>query len=70
MKIDNRNIGFIGLGIMGKPMALDLINAGYILHIHNRSQLAFEDMVIFSLLHVRPVHSVSKQRLNPKHSLR
>ena len=31
-------IGFIGLGIMGKPMARHLANAGYELIIHNRSQ--------------------------------
>jgi 2-hydroxy-3-oxopropionate reductase len=31
-------IGFIGLGIMGKPMARHLANAGYRLVIHNRSQ--------------------------------
>ncbi|WP_460686794.1 NAD(P)-dependent oxidoreductase [Niabella aquatica] len=29
----DRNIGFIGLGIMGKPMALNLIKAGFKLHI-------------------------------------
>ncbi len=31
-------IGFIGLGIMGKPMARNLANAGYDLIIYNRSQ--------------------------------
>ncbi|KIX12737.1 2-hydroxy-3-oxopropionate reductase [Dethiosulfatarculus sandiegensis] len=31
-------IGFIGLGIMGKPMALNLMKAGYDLVVHNRSQ--------------------------------
>lgn len=30
------NIGFIGLGIMGRPMALNLINAGYSLWVHAR----------------------------------
>ena len=28
------NIGFIGLGIMGKPMALHLVNAGHQLYVH------------------------------------
>ena len=32
-------IGFIGLGIMGKPMARNLIKAGYPLVVHNRSLL-------------------------------
>ena len=31
------NIGFIGLGIMGKPMALNLIKGGHTLHLHSRS---------------------------------
>jgi len=31
------NIGFIGLGIMGTPMALHLVNAGHRLHVHTRS---------------------------------
>ena len=31
-------IGFIGLGIMGKPMARNLLKAGYPLVVHNRSR--------------------------------
>jgi 2-hydroxy-3-oxopropionate reductase len=31
------NIGFIGLGIMGKPMALNLIKGGHKLFLHTRS---------------------------------
>ena len=31
------NIGFIGLGIMGKPMALNLIKGGHTLHLFSRS---------------------------------
>jgi len=31
-------IGFIGLGIMGKPMALNLLRAGYALVVHSRSR--------------------------------
>ena len=33
------NIGFIGLGIMGTPMALHLVNAGHTLHVHTRGKL-------------------------------
>jgi 3-hydroxyisobutyrate dehydrogenase len=32
------NIGFIGTGIMGVPMAGHLLNAGYTLHVYNRSR--------------------------------
>ncbi|MBC7779732.1 MAG: 2-hydroxy-3-oxopropionate reductase [Proteobacteria bacterium] len=31
------NVGFIGLGIMGKPMALNLIQGGHTLFVHSRS---------------------------------
>jgi 2-hydroxy-3-oxopropionate reductase len=33
------NIGFIGLGIMGAPMALHLVNAGHSLFVQTRSRL-------------------------------
>ena len=33
------NIGFIGLGIMGAPMALHLAAAGHALFVHTRSKL-------------------------------
>jgi 2-hydroxy-3-oxopropionate reductase len=35
-------IGFIGLGVMGKPMARNLLKAGYELVVHNRSQGAVD----------------------------
>ena len=35
-------IGFIGLGIMGKPMARNLLKAGYPLVVYNRSRPAME----------------------------
>jgi 2-hydroxy-3-oxopropionate reductase len=38
-------VGFIGLGIMGKPMAGHLIAAGYALTVHNRSQAAVDAWV-------------------------
>ena len=36
--MSNPVIGFIGLGIMGKPMARNLLKAGYTLVVHNRSR--------------------------------
>lgn len=38
-------IGFIGLGIMGKPMSKNLIKAGYELVVYNRSQDAVTELV-------------------------
>jgi 2-hydroxy-3-oxopropionate reductase len=37
-------IGFIGLGIMGKPMARNLMEAGYELTVHNRSPEKAEEL--------------------------
>src|SRR6187549_1034501 len=37
-------VGFIGLGIMGKPMARNLIKAGYPLIVHNRSRAAVDEL--------------------------
>lgn len=38
-------IGFIGLGIMGKPMAKNLIKAGYQLVVYDLNQAAVEEVV-------------------------
>jgi 2-hydroxy-3-oxopropionate reductase len=40
----NPIIGFIGLGIMGKPMARNLMKAGYSLVMHNRSRAAVDEL--------------------------
>jgi 2-hydroxy-3-oxopropionate reductase len=38
-------IGFIGLGIMGKPMAKNLLKAGYTVVVHNRSRAKVDELV-------------------------
>src|SRR5215831_16385292 len=38
-------IGFIGLGVMGKPMAKNLIKAGFSLVAFNRSRAAVDEIV-------------------------
>ena len=38
-------IGFIGLGIMGKPMAKNLMKTGYSLVVHNRSRAKVDELV-------------------------
>ena len=40
----NPIIGFIGLGIMGKPMARNLLKAGFPLVVHNRSRTAVDEL--------------------------
>lgn len=37
-------VGFIGLGIMGKPMARHILEAGYHLTVHNRSRTAVDEL--------------------------
>ena len=41
----NTRIGFIGLGIMGQPMARSLLEAGYALTVWNRSQPGIDALV-------------------------
>jgi len=43
--MSNPTIGFIGLGIMGKPMARNLLKAGYALVVHNRSRGAVAALI-------------------------
>lgn len=40
----NLQIGYIGLGIMGKSMARNILRAGYSLVVHNRSQAAVVEL--------------------------
>lgn len=42
---ERRRIGFIGLGVMGRPMAGNLLEAGYPLMVHNRSREAVDALV-------------------------
>lgn len=41
---DGDRIGFVGLGIMGKPMAARLVRAGFPVVVHNRSPEAAEEL--------------------------
>ncbi|NQU57784.1 MAG: NAD(P)-dependent oxidoreductase [Rhodospirillales bacterium] len=41
----NTQIGFIGLGIMGQHMAGHLLDAGYGLHVYNRTKSKTDDLV-------------------------
>lgn len=40
----DQRIGFIGLGLMGRPMAQNLVKAGYRLVVHNRSAAAAQEL--------------------------
>jgi len=43
--VPSDRIGFIGLGIMGKPMAMNLLAAGYPLTVHSRSPGPVDEVV-------------------------
>lgn len=43
-ELSQSKLGFIGLGIMGKPMAKNLIKAGFSLVVHNRSQAPVQEL--------------------------
>jgi 2-hydroxy-3-oxopropionate reductase len=38
-------VGYIGLGLMGKSIALNILKAGFPLVVHNRSRLAVDELV-------------------------
>ncbi|GBC75181.1 2-hydroxy-3-oxopropionate reductase [archaeon HR06] len=40
-----KKVGFIGLGIMGKPMARNLLKAGFELTVYNRSKPPMEELI-------------------------
>jgi len=40
-----KKVGFIGLGIMGKPMAKNLLKAGFELTVYNRSKPPMEELI-------------------------
>lgn len=41
----NPTVGYIGLGLMGKSMARNILNAGYVLVVHNRSRGVVDELV-------------------------
>jgi 2-hydroxy-3-oxopropionate reductase len=52
-----QTVGFIGLGIMGRPMAKNLLKAGYPLVVHSRSHGPVEELV----------GAGAKEAASPKH---
>jgi len=44
-EVTPRRIGFIGLGIMGKPMAMRLLQASYPLTVHSRSRPPIDGLI-------------------------
>ena len=54
-------VGFIGLGIMGKPMSKNLLKAGHELVVNNRSQAAVEELVAAGAASAATAKDVAKE---------
>ena len=54
-------IGFIGLGIMGKPMALNLLKAGYPVTVHNRHPDPVKELVADGAIEVASGKEVAQR---------
>jgi 2-hydroxy-3-oxopropionate reductase len=52
-------VGFIGLGIMGKPMAANLLAAGYSLTVHSRSPGSVDELAELGALSAASAHDVA-----------
>lgn len=54
-------IGFIGLGIMGKPMSKNLVKAGYELVVCDRNQVAMDELIALGATAASSAAEVAKQ---------
>ncbi len=45
IRMQDSTIGIIGTGIMGEPMARNLLRAGYDMHVHNRTPAKAQDLL-------------------------
>ncbi|WP_324717406.1 2-hydroxy-3-oxopropionate reductase [Carboxydochorda subterranea] len=54
-------VGFIGLGIMGRPMARHVLQAGYRLRVHNRSRTTVESLVAEGAVEARSPEEVARE---------
>ncbi len=54
-------VGFIGLGLMGRPMAKNLLKAGYPLVVHSRSQGPVDDVVAAGAARAASPAEIGKQ---------
>lgn len=54
-------VGYIGLGLMGKPMARNILQAGYPLVVHNRSREAVNELVEMGAMAAHSPAEVAEQ---------
>ena len=58
--MNKKKIGFIGLGIMGKPMAKNLIKAGYELIVHDINKTAVDELTGFGASFARNAADIAE----------
>ncbi|MEE8351821.1 MAG: NAD(P)-dependent oxidoreductase [Rhodospirillales bacterium] len=58
--LDGQKIGFIGLGLMGKPMAKNLQDAGAEMIVHNRSQGVVDELAGLGMTPARSLAEVAE----------
>lgn len=58
---NQETVGFIGLGIMGRPMALNLLRAGYPLVVHNRTRAKEKELVEAGAKSAATPHEIAEQ---------
>jgi len=59
-----RTIGFIGLGIMGKPMATNLVRAGHRLIVHDLNPVPVQELVALGATDGRsPAHVAAQSEI-------
>src|SRR5688572_25805755 len=57
----SETIGFIGLGLMGRPMAKNLLKAGFPLMVHSRSPASVDDLVAAGALRASSPADVARR---------
>ena len=60
-KKPHSEIGFIGLGIMGKPMAKNLINSGFNVSFFARRQKIIKEMILYGCTYHSEIKDISKK---------
>jgi len=54
-------VGYIGLGLMGKSIALNILKAGFPVIVHNRSQTSVDELVAVGAIRARSPKEVAEQ---------
>src|SRR5512144_2537407 len=55
------NVGYIGLGLMGKSIARNILKAGFPLVVHNRSRAAVDELIAEGALAANSPKQVAEQ---------